>query len=203
MKKAVAKLVVTENLSFNLVEADSFVELLKLCNPSIEKLLFKSDTITEHVVRTFWVTRGKICEIFGNQQSKISITCDLWTSPNSKAILAITSHWTDEYFNLKEILLDVIEMREAHTGEKIAEQVVKTLEEFGLREKLFCITADNASSNRTMARAISNAIKSFSDSQHLLGCTGHVFNLAAQAGLKAIDYIPEILVTCDDRLDYQ
>ena len=203
LKAAVGKLIVTQNLPFLIVEAESFIELLKLCNPSVEKLLFKADTLTEHVMKIYWEGKEKIKGIFVKilYLSKISLTCLLWIYPNCKAILAITCHWTDQQWEQRELLLDVIEMREAHTGVNIGVEVVKTLADYGIREKLFCITADNGSVNLCMAKEISKQIPSFAHSQHLLGCTGHVFNLAAKDGLKALDYEPEPLVATDLEVD--
>ena len=117
LKAAVGKLIVTQNLPFLIVEAESFIELLKLCNPSVEKLLFKADTLTEHVMKIYWEGKEKIKGIFVKilYLSKISLTCLLWTYPNCKAILAITCHWTDQQWEQRELLLDVIEMRQVHT----------------------------------------------------------------------------------------
>ena len=67
----------------------------------------------------------------------------------------------------------------------MAQYVFKTLEEYGLKEKLLSVTADNASNNKTMAKVIEQHIASFKADCNLLGCTGHVFNLAAGVGLKA------------------
>ncbi len=88
LKAAVGKVIATQNLPFQLVEAESFIGLLKLCNPSVEKLLFKADTLAEHVMKAYWEGEEKIKRMFVTITSKISITCDLWTSPNCKAILA-------------------------------------------------------------------------------------------------------------------
>ncbi len=37
LKSAIVKLVSTQNLSFKLIESREFIDLLKLCNPTIEK----------------------------------------------------------------------------------------------------------------------------------------------------------------------
>ena len=137
----------------------------------------------------FWISRPKIRELFLSEPF-INLTCDLWTSPNAKAILAVTAHWVDNDFDLKEILLDALEVRRgAHTGVNIARFLLTCLEEFSLKDKLFCITGDNASNNKTMAREIENNITTFETDYNLLGCTGHVFNLAVVAGLSVLGYV--------------
>ena len=43
-----------------------------------------------------------------------------------------------------------------------------------------------------MAKELATKTASFCETQHLLGCCGHVINLAAQAGLKAIGSVAGI-----------
>lgn len=73
-----------------------------------------------------------------------------------------------------------------HTGENLASYVCDIIEEYGVARKLFCIPADNASNNRTLARALEKRFGHYSASQNMLGCVGHVVNLAAKAAFKAI-----------------
>ncbi len=143
MKEAIAKLILTQNLSFKIVESDSFIDLLYLCNPHADSLLFKADSFSDFVLKQFWLSRDKIKALF-ESVSSINLTCDLWTSPNANAILAITAHWIDNDFDLKEILLDVVEVNGAHFGLNIASYLLKSLEEFAIKDKLFCITGNNA-----------------------------------------------------------
>ena len=80
-----------------------------------------------------------------------------------------------------------------HSGEVIADIFLRVLDEFGITHLLFTITADNASSNATMAREIERRAGSCGDGQrpyvfnavnHLISCIGHVVNLAAQVLIK-------------------
>jgi hypothetical protein len=172
--------------------------LLNLCNPHVDSLLVKADSLSDLVLKQFWISRLKINELLSSVQF-INFTCDLWTSPNAKAILVITAHWIDNEFDLKEILLDAVEVEGAHSGVNIASYLLTALEEFSLNDKLFCITGDNASNNRTMTQEIERHISSFKVDGNLLGCTGHVFNLAAVAGLKVIGYaVRDNLVTIEE-----
>jgi hypothetical protein len=101
----------------------------------------------------------------------------------------------------KEILLDAIVMSESHSGINIAQRVYNNLCDLEIQDKLFCITADNASSNLTMAKELTTKIASLCETQHLLGCCGHVINLAAQACLKAIGSVAGIEYKNSDSSD--
>lgn len=126
--------------------------------------MFKADTLTEHIMKVFWESKSKLVDMF-LPVKKICLTCDLWTSPNSKPILGITCHWIGEKNETNEILLDVIEMRELHSEINIAQRVYNTLCDFAIQDKLFCITADNASSNLTMVKELATKIASFCKTQ--------------------------------------
>jgi len=54
------------------------------------------------------------------------------------------------------------------------------LKQYNIEQKLFCITADNASSNKSFAKCLEEHIYGFSSKKHLLGCAAHVLNLAVQ-----------------------
>jgi hypothetical protein len=122
------RLIVTNNLPFSLIEANSlFKELFKFCNPSVEQYLFKADALTDHVMLMFIEGREKVKAIFKELNSKISLTLDLWTSPKGLSILGITSHFIDNDYRLRELFLDAFEMHGQHTGEKIANNIISSL----------------------------------------------------------------------------
>ena len=120
-----------QNLPFGLVESDSFIELLCLCNPNVKDILVKADAIRDFILQLYSFNKSQIKDLFSPIDS-ISLTCDLWTSPNTKAILALTGHWINKDWELKEILIDVVEVLGQHTGVNIASYVVKSLDEFGI-----------------------------------------------------------------------
>lgn len=57
-------------------------------------------------------------------------------------------------------------------------------DKYQIRDKVFRITADNASNNCTMALALQEAIPQFSAQQQMLGFLPHVLNLAVQGAFK-------------------
>jgi hypothetical protein len=83
--------------------------------------------------------------------------------------------------------LGVKEIYGKHIGENLANYVLNVLRSFGIEEKLFCVTADNASNNYTMAKCLEISLAQFQADQNLLGCIGHVINLAAKATLKVLE----------------
>jgi hAT family C-terminal dimerisation region len=89
----------------------------------------------------------------------ISFTLDLWTSPNRTPILAVIGHWYTPDFEEKEEVLEFVEVHGSHTGEVLAEAVLRVLEELKIKHKLFAITGDSAGNNGTLCQSLYNSLK--------------------------------------------
>jgi hypothetical protein len=69
-----------------------------------------------------------------------------------------------------------------------------TLVKFNITDKLYCITADNASNNSTMMDALSKRLQtefgvSLDPDEQLIPCMAHVINLAVGSFLKNLKVI--------------
>ena len=101
----------------------------------------------------------------------------------------------DQHFILHEDLLNFQPLHTTHTGRHIAQYIFDSLCEFGIQNKLFCITTDNASNNYKMIKELSFLLRDNDcilwpgDSRHI-PCLAHVLNLAVQAFLKKLNIAP-------------
>ena len=106
-------------------------------------------------------------------------------------VTAITAHWIDINFRLHEALLSFRRLEGAHTGNYMAKVLFEILEDFEITEKLYCITSDGASNNKTMTKDLSQILKEEKDidwdheQMHIL-CLDHIINLAVQAFILSI-----------------
>src|SRR5688500_14741031 len=87
------------------------------------------------------------------QTSKIHLCLNGWTSTNQYSFIAITAHYINSNWELKEKLLSLQETTD-HSGVGVAEVVKNVLDDYGLQNKLGCITMDNTSANDSMATAL-------------------------------------------------
>ena len=106
-------------------------------------------------------------------------------------IVAITSHYVDDNFILQEDLLDFSEVDMSHSGINLAEHIHGVLIRYGICQKLFCITTDNASNNDTTCEELSDRLYDshqidWDPKEHHIACLAHVINLAVQSFLKNI-----------------
>ena len=103
----------------------------------------------------------------------------------------ITAHYIDKFFNLYQPLLAFEALEERHTGVYLATIVLKVIHEYGITEKLNCITTDNASNNFTMVRHLSSRL--FEEgiewdyrTQHI-PCLAHIINLVVKEFLNNLE----------------
>ncbi|KAK7047839.1 hypothetical protein VNI00_006167 [Paramarasmius palmivorus] len=69
------------------------------------------------------------------------------------------------------------EVPESHTGETLAQEFARVLREFGISDKILCITGDNASNNDTMIRELGCLLPDFPGERHRVHCFAHSLNL--------------------------
>ena len=80
---------------------------------------------------------------------------DLSTSPNYKALLAITGHWTSSNYKVNATLLAIKELEEAHTGANISEWIFIVAKEYDIVRRLSYFMMDNADNNDTAIDSLS------------------------------------------------
>lgn len=87
---------------------------------------------------------------------KVSLTLDGWTSPYSDDFLAVTAHWIDQDWNLREIIMAFEPLDGPHTGENLLKSLITVINRFSLGRKILTITTDNASNMIKMLRLLDN-----------------------------------------------
>jgi hypothetical protein len=74
----------------------------------------------------------------------LAITTDGWQSIAVHSYAAITAHWLDDDFRMQRSMLGVERMLGSHTHQNIGDMLVRVLDSFGIRDKAFHFTTDNA-----------------------------------------------------------
>ena len=106
------------------------------------------------------------------------------------------AHWIGPNFKLYDCLLAFIPLHGSHTGVNLASYVETTLEKFNLTQKLFCITTDSASNNKTMMESLCETLREkynveIDPEDRRIPCLAHVINLAVGAFLKTLKVIDD------------
>jgi hypothetical protein len=78
---------------------------------------------------------------------RICFTSDLWISNQKLDYICLTTHYINADFVLKKKIIAFRDVNYPHTGLANEEALTRCLIEWGIKDKVFTITLDNASSN--------------------------------------------------------
>jgi hypothetical protein len=85
------------SLPFRLVECPEFRALLAYVSADIDTWLPDThQTVRKWIMRQYEDQKEKVKQRIQSAKSRVHISCDLWTSPNSLAILGVVAHYVTE-----------------------------------------------------------------------------------------------------------
>jgi len=87
-------------------------------------LVKSATTIRKWILKEFQRQKLAIKDELANARSRIHISADLWTSPNSLAIVGIVVHYLDKNFKVQNHLIGMRRVHGAHSGKNIAEAMI-------------------------------------------------------------------------------
>jgi hypothetical protein len=186
---SVIEWIIAARSPFSCVELPEFRNMVMVLNPQLFDYIYKSgNSVRKLVLTTFQHRRMKVINDLQSAQSKIHLSFDLWSSPNSLALCGVVAHYLTADFRSQALLIGLRSVQGAHSGENIAETVLEVVQEYGIADKVGYFQADNAGNNDTCVRAVLRIIApSASATQRRLRCYGHIINLAAKAFLFGKD----------------
>ncbi len=85
-------------------------------------------TVAEWVIRQYNIEKERIRLRLHASCTKIHLTLDIWTSPNTIPVLAIISHYISEDNQLDSTVLALQEIQGSHEGENVALVVIEVLD---------------------------------------------------------------------------
>lgn len=147
------------SIAFRMVEIEEFRALLLHLNPAVDNFLPSSHTTIQlWTIRTYAAEKIRVQQRLQSTLSKIHFTVDLWSSPNSLAVLGIIGHYISETGNLEHSVLALKELDGAHTGKNQALSIMEVINEYGIATKVGYFVMDNATNNDTMIQALSTCM---------------------------------------------
>lgn len=75
----------------------------------------------------------------------VALTCDLWTSRQTKGFLTVTAHFIDTEWEPRSVVLQAVRMMKDHTTENLANELREICSEWEISDKVCCVVTDNAS----------------------------------------------------------
>ncbi|KAJ3503385.1 hypothetical protein NMY22_g18264 [Coprinellus aureogranulatus] len=190
-------LIVTCHLAFRFCEAPAFRRLIFYLNPSIKdsdipKKTCVSEAVAKKVARLNGLTKDLIETIPG----KASIVWDGWlTAKHTPYTSVIVTYITSDpdnssLWSLKKNLIEFNPTPGRHTGEMIGEDLVKTMQHYGVDKKVGWMVGDGVSSNdvavRYVCKTLDPAKTCLDPKQVRMRCIDHSMHRGAHHFIKAL-----------------
>lgn len=219
MDKSIVDFVVGTGISFNTFDNPLFHKMVR--NLRFVTSSYKvphSTTISRYLSGNVFDLRFNfIKDILAKFSGQISLTCDGWHSTVHKChYVVVTGSWVSDDWKIVNIILTF--RRSGQTAEDILSVIMNTLEEYGIKNKIFALTMDNTTTNKAVSRLLQNELQNtgfisiglsfFNIYMFLkffisfvfnfncilsycffLGCMCHILNLVVKEGLKEISQL--------------
>jgi len=187
-EQALVSWVTCSHIPFIVVESPYFQRLLTILSERSHLLLQTSHNSLKASIMKDFARRRALVEswIHRRKSTKIHLSFDLWSSPNSYGMLAVVAHFVSDRYTLEAPLLSLRSLDGPHSGENQAGAILSTMKTYNLRESAIgCFVLDNAYNNDTCIQQLGIELgwSSNEATQRRLRCFGHIINLAAQAYL--------------------
>ncbi|XP_058757512.1 zinc finger BED domain-containing protein RICESLEEPER 2-like [Vicia villosa] len=124
--------------------------------------------------------------------NRVSLTTDLWWSGEQRiGYMTVSGHFIDSKWQLHKRVLSFKNVPPPHSGEVLCRELIKVMNDWGIRDKVAYIYVDNASANDN---CIARLKRDYSRRRNLpldgklfhVRCCAHILNLLVQDGLYMI-----------------
>src|SRR6266850_2382557 len=184
LKLRLVEWIVVLHITFSQVENDWFRRFLAVLSPSLETWIPRAgNTVRAWILAEFERRQEEVKKRLQKSKSRIHLSFDLWTSPNNMAFVGVVGHYMTSEYKVETVLLGLRRLHGTHSGENIAEAIVKVIRKYGLTgDQIGWFVLDNATSNDTCVKEILKTLEiNDTAERHRLRCLGHIINLAAKA----------------------
>jgi len=205
LDEAIIEWIIDTQQPFDIVDNEKWKRMWKIAL-SRSCPINSHQTLRRRIEKEFSNCQFRMYEELKISAETVSLSLDVWKTPNRKYILAVICHWTTEDFEDRQLVIHFGHLRGAHTGENMAKEIHEVLQNFGLEQKLLAICGDNASNNPTLCRNLHRFLKQrfvdsvdklaipgnekklmfFKGNESFIRCLAHVLNLVAKSMLKVL-----------------
>jgi hypothetical protein len=107
---------------------------IAMANPEAEAALWTSSmSVLRYVLRLYDYLKPRVVKELSQALSKIHVSFDGWTTKGGKrGFVGIMVHYIDSRGNLQDLPIALPQLTDAHSGERIAEVILETLDLFSI-----------------------------------------------------------------------
>ncbi|KAK9676042.1 hypothetical protein RND81_11G049800 [Saponaria officinalis] len=144
VRDALIYMIVVDELPFRHVEKDGFRHLMSVACPKFH--IPSRTTVARDCLSLYLDEKQTLKEMFNKSCQRICVTTDTWTTIQRINYMCLTAHFIDNEWKLHKRIINFCPIS-SHKGDAIGKAVEACLEAWGIEDKLFTVTVDNASSN--------------------------------------------------------
>ncbi|XP_056691651.1 zinc finger BED domain-containing protein RICESLEEPER 2-like [Spinacia oleracea] len=185
VRDALGRMIILDELPFRFVEKVGFKYFMSIACPAFH--MPSRMTIARDCYQLYCDERLKLKEFLRNSCQRVSVTTDTWTSIQRINYMCLTAHFIDNDWKLQKRIINFCPIS-SHKGDAIGRPVEDCLNSWGLCDKLFTVTVDNASSNDVACGYLRNMVRrkgGINEGKYLhMRCIAHIINLIVWDGLK-------------------
>lgn len=180
-QRLVVEWIVDSNLPFSMAGDRKLRAIFEYLNPSVkaQKAHITANSVRGLAKKQFVRHKSTVVEALKKAPGSVHISFDGWRAPNRASLYGVVCFFRDESNKPCKITLGLPEVGR-HMGTRIADEVCKILEAFGVEDKVGYAVLDNASNNDTAMEAVGGQLGFLGHSRRCR-CIGHTINLAAKA----------------------
>ena len=181
------RLIAKLDLPLGFGETNEFKEYIQIAhNPRFTPV--SRQTTTRDIAKYFSERRDDLVKyLSSNSVSSVGLTSDIWSGNAKEDYLSVICHYVNSDWQLEKRVLGLSLIDVSHSGDNIAERVHTVISDFGLTNKVFSITLDNASANASAMEALTPLIRGYIGDEYLhQRCACHIINLIVKSGLKRL-----------------
>ncbi|KAI1559541.1 Dimer-Tnp-hAT domain containing protein, partial [Pyrenophora tritici-repentis] len=173
---------VENNHPLSKFETPAFRRLLEAANPLAERALWTSHvSVSQYVARLYKHLKPRVILQLSQALSKVHLSFDGWTTKGGKrGFLGVVAHFVDSRGDLQDLPIALPQLTGAHSGERMAEVVIKTLQDFKITsQSIGYFVLDNAPNNDSTVAILAQEY-GFNATHRRLRCGPHTLNLIGQ-----------------------
>ncbi|KAK2373563.1 zinc finger BED domain-containing protein DAYSLEEPER [Trifolium repens] len=152
MREIMATAMMVHENPFNAAEHQIWVWAFEYANSEFRKVSHKT---ARNDCAALYEKEKKILKKQLESVSKISLTTDMWRSSHQVVeYMVITGHFIDVGWNLNKRVLSFVKVPAPRRGIDVADAIYKCLKTWGIENKVFSVSVDNASYNDSCLRSL-------------------------------------------------
>lgn len=187
-KRLLIRWIVYCQVALVMLENRYFRELISFLNKGLGDMLPRaSSTLRRWILAEYSKHKLLLKEDMQLALSNVHISFDMWSSPNSYAIVSVYGHFIDKRGIRRTELLGFRRLYGDHSGENQAATLLEVVKEYEIEVRIGYLVCDNAKSNDTAVDAVIKELYPHLTAKQRkarrLRCFGHVTNLCARAML--------------------